>query len=214
MQADLFFSFRSPYSYLATPLLRKVVDEWDIELRLRVVMPLALRQPAFFETANPALPLYILRDSMRVAQYHGIPYSWPQPDPVVQDPGTLAVAEEQPYIHRLTRLGACAAERGDGFRFACEVAEIIWSGRVQGWNEGAHLAEAAARAGFELRELDAEIERVPDKYDQVIDDNHEALKEAGHWGVPTLVYDDEPFWGQDRIDLFLWRLRQHGLGHR
>ena len=214
MQADLFFSFRSPYSYLATPLLRKVVEEWEVELHLRVMMPLALRQPTFFKTANPLLPFYILRDSMRIAEYHGIPYSWPQPDPVVQDPGTLTVAEEQPYIHRLTRLGACDAEEGDGFRFACEVAQTIWSGRIQGWDEGTHLAEAASRAGFELSQLDAKIEHSPDTYDDLIEANHRALKEAGQWGVPTLVYNDEPFWGQDRIDVFLWRLRQNGLERR
>lgn len=214
MEADLYFSFRSPYSYLSTPLLRDVVAEWDLELRLRVVMPLAIRQPTFFKTANPLLPMYILRDSMRVAQYHDIPYSWPQPDPIVQDPGTLAIAEQQPYIHRLSRLGACAADKGDGFRFACEVAETIWSGRVQGWDEGSHLEEAATRAGFELKELDSEIERDPAKYDLIIEANQDTLREAGQWGVPTLVYDDEPFWGHDRIDLFLWRLRQHGLRRR
>jgi len=29
--------------------------------------------------------------------------------------------------------------------------------------------------------------------------NQDALKAAGHWGVPTLVFDGEPFFGQDRI---------------
>ena len=27
----------------------------------------------------------------------------------------------------------------------------------------------------------------------------QALEDAGHWGVPTLVFDGEPFFGQDRI---------------
>ena len=30
----------------------------------------------------------------------------------------------------------------------------------------------------------------------------------------TMVFDGEPFFGQDRIDLLLWRLRQHGLQPR
>ena len=41
-----------------------------------------------------------------------------------------------------------------------------------------------------------------------------ALEAAGHWGVPTLVFDGEPFFGQDRIDLALWRLKQAGLAPR
>jgi hypothetical protein len=31
---------------------------------------------------------------------------------------------------------------------------------------------------------------------------------AGHWGVPTLVFQGEPFFGQDRIDVLRWRLTQ------
>ena len=34
---------------------------------------------------------------------------------------------------------------------------------------------------------------------------------AGHWGVPLFVFDNDPFFGQDRIDALLWRLEQHGL---
>jgi 2-hydroxychromene-2-carboxylate isomerase len=32
--------------------------------------------------------------------------------------------------------------------------------------------------------------------------------------VPTFVFNNEPFFGQDRIDLLVWRLRQHGLKAR
>ena len=42
----------------------------------------------------------------------------------------------------------------------------------------------------------------------------EALDAAGHWGVPTMVFEGEPFFGQDRLDVFVWRLRRHGLEPR
>jgi hypothetical protein len=29
-----------------------------------------------------------------------------------------------------------------------------------------------------------------------------------------MVFEGEPFFGQDRIELLLWRLRQHGLEPR
>jgi 2-hydroxychromene-2-carboxylate isomerase len=32
--------------------------------------------------------------------------------------------------------------------------------------------------------------------------------------VPTLVFDGEPFFGQDRIDMCLWRMREKGLAPR
>lgn len=36
--------------------------------------------------------------------------------------------------------------------------------------------------------------------------NHEAMLHAGHWGVPFMIYQDEPFYGQDRFDQLLWRM--------
>jgi len=38
--------------------------------------------------------------------------------------------------------------------------------------------------------------------------------EAGHWGVPTRVFEGEPFFGEDRLDVLLWRLKQKGLRPR
>ena len=35
-----------------------------------------------------------------------------------------------------------------------------------------------------------------------------------HWGVPTMVFNDEPFFGQDKIELLIWRLKQNGLTAR
>ena len=47
-----------------------------------------------------------------------------------------------------------------------------------------------------------------------VEANQTALQAAGHWGVPTLVFDGEPFFGQDRIDTCVWRMRQNGLTRR
>jgi 2-hydroxychromene-2-carboxylate isomerase len=211
---DVFWSFRSPYSYLATPRLVALAAEWDVDLRVRVVLPLAVRKPDFFATVNPLWPPYLLRDTWRIAEYLGIPYAWPQPDPIVQDYATRRVAPEQPYIHRLTRLGVEATLCGRGLPFIDEVSRVIWGGTVQGWHEGAHLADAARRAGLDLVEMDRAIVADPDRYDAVIAQNQHDLEAAGHWGVPTMVVDGEPFFGQDRLDLLLWRLRQGGLAHR
>ena len=49
---DLFWSFRSPYSYLATPEAMQLPKRFDIELRFRPVLPLAVRQPGFFGPEN------------------------------------------------------------------------------------------------------------------------------------------------------------------
>ncbi|MBT7884928.1 MAG: 2-hydroxychromene-2-carboxylate isomerase, partial [Gammaproteobacteria bacterium] len=41
-----------------------------------------------------------------------------------------------------------------------------------------------------------------------------AHEQAGHWGVPTCVYQGAPFFGQDRLDVLLWTLQKEGLRSR
>jgi len=177
------------------------------------VYPLAIRRPDFFERAHPNWLGYTIRDAIRLSQFHGIPFFPPRPDPIVQDVATRRIAADQPYIHRLVRLGQAAARRRKSFAFCAEAAALIWGG-TENWHEGSHLAEAAARAGLDLAELDAEAERDAEGLDAEIAANQAALEAAGHWGVPTLVFDGEPFFGQDRIDVALWRMKQAGLKAR
>ena len=214
LNIELFWSFRSPYSYLATGRLVELARDFDVEIRARPVLPLAIRTPDFFKRTNPLFAPYLLRDTQRVAEHLGIPYRWPRPDPVVQDLETREIAAEQPYIHRLTRLGAAAAERGGGLAFFDQVSQLIWNGDVAGWDSGDHLAGAAERAGLDLAEMDAEVAAEPDRLDETIERNQADHLAAGHWGVPTMVFEGEPFFGQDRIELLVWRLEQNGLKRR
>lgn len=214
LTADLYFSFRSPYSYLAVGRYRAMAEEYDLDIALRTVWPIAIRDPDLLFTGNPAAPMYILRDSMRAGEFLGIPIRWPRPDPVVQDLSTREIAEDQPLIRRICRMGQAASRRGHGLAFADEVSRIIFSGEIDGWDEGDHLAGAAARAGLDITELERETESDADALDAEIAANQDALETAGHWGVPTLVFEGEPFFGQDRIDMAKWRMEQKGLAKR
>ena len=213
LTADIFWSFRSPYSYLAMPRYRAMVEEYDLKLDLRPVYPLAIRQPDFFERSHPGWLRYTFTDVARLSQYLGVPLAPPRPDPIVQDIVTRRIADDQPHIFRLTRLGQAAARRGKSLAFADEVSQLLWGG-TPGWNEGDHLAGAAARAGLDFAELEAEIARDPEALDAEIAANQAALEAAGHWGVPTLVFEGESFFGQDRIELAVWRMEQTGLQRR
>jgi 2-hydroxychromene-2-carboxylate isomerase len=207
---DVYWSFRSPYSYLVTPDLLRLRDDYDVDVCMRIVYPIAIRNPSLvFDPSNPNKSRYIVLDSRRRAEFLGMPFQLPaRPDPIVQDPATLAVAAEQPYIHRLSALGVEAQRRGRGLEYVVEVSALIFGG-TEGWDQGEHLKDAVARAGLDLGELDAAIEG-GDQLEEV-ERNQQALTEAGHWGVPTMVLRDEPFFGQDRIDTLRWRLDQYGL---
>ena len=206
---DVYWSFRSPYSYLATPDLLKLIDEFDVEVNLRVVLPIAVRsKAALFDASNMKPVMYILMDSFRRAEFLGMPFAFPNPDPIVQDRQTFVVAEDQPYIFRLSALGVEAQRRGKGLEFAANVSRHIWGG-TQDWDKGDHLANAAADAGLDLAQMEVAIK--DGTHLEEVEANQKALDAAGHWGVPTMVLRGEPFFGQDRIDTLRWRLAKLGL---
>ncbi|MEM7763049.1 MAG: DsbA family protein [Pseudomonadota bacterium] len=207
---DVYWSFRSPYSYLATPELMALADDYAVDVRLRVVLPIAIRaKAALFNRANRKPALYIVMDSQRRAAFLGMPMHFPpNPDPVTQDYETLEVAEDQPLIFRLSKLGVEAQRRGKGIAFAHAVSHLIYGGTPD-WDKGEHLNQAAATAGLDLSDMEAAI-LDGDHLDE-IEQNHTGLENAGHWGVPTMVVRDEPFFGQDRLDTLRWRLDQYDL---
>ena len=207
---DVFWSFRSPYSRLVTADLLQLRDDFDVDVQLRVVLPLAVRNPdALFDPSNRKPPMYIVRDSIRRGDMLGRPVVYPlDPDPIVQDFRTMEVAKDQPHIYRLSKLGVEANRRGRGVELADRVAALIFSG-TRGWDRGGLLKDAVADAGLDLAELDAAID-AGDHLEEIAR-NQDALDAAGHWGVPTMVFRGEPFFGQDRIDTLRWRLDGAGL---
>lgn len=211
---DLYWSFRSPYSYLLLPRVADLVATHSVSCNVRIVYPIAVRQADFFQKVDPLWVFYLMKDTYRTAEFLGLPYRWPLPDPVYMDPATRLYPPEQPHIHRLSQLGVAAAEAGHGLAFIREVSHTIWSGTVDNWHEGDHLAQAAARAGLDLAALDAAIAADPDHYHDAIEANQDAQRLAGHYGVPLMALDGEPFFGQDRFDQLVWRLRQKGLTAR
>jgi len=211
---DLYWSFRSPYSYLLTPRLVALERIYDVCANVCPVYPIAVRQPDFFTNNDPLWVSYLMRDVTRSAEFVGLPLRWPRPDPVVMDFATRTYPKEQPYIPRLTHLGVAAAERGRGLAFLDEVSRLIWSGTVTDWHLGDHLARAATRAGLDLAELDAAVAGDDAHYRAIVENNQAAQRLGGHYGVPLMVFDDEPFFGQDRFDQFVWRLEKAGLKRR
>ena len=188
--------------------------DYDVDVRVRPIYPIAVRKPDFFKNTNPLYRPYHTLDSHRVAESLGIPFRRPIPDPIQMDMETSEIAPEQPYIFRLTRLGMAAVMEGKGLAFLDQTSRIIWDGTVDDWNQGTHLEEVMTRAGLDAEKLEQDVAADPEKYDAALEDNQDAHEAAGHWGVPLMVFEGEPFYGQDRLDLLLWRMEQKGLQKR
>ena len=95
LSVELFWSFRSPYSYILLPRIITLLRDFDVTVDLRTVHPAALRNPAYFGRMDPLARPYFIADSAREAAFRDMPFRRPIPDPINQDPVTQIVAAER-----------------------------------------------------------------------------------------------------------------------
>ena len=204
---DVFWSHQSPYCYFALDRILALKSRPGVEVTLRPVLPGVLRNPEVFSDATDIEERYFLMDVKRTADFLGLPYGEAAPYPVEFQPGTLfRAARAQPRISKLYHLTAAACQLGQGWAFLDVVTRLIWDGRERDWDRGDKLEDAMERAGLDYAALSARARDQAAEYDLWFAENHEALLRYGHWGVPTFVFEGEPFFGQDRFDQLLWRM--------
>ncbi|HVP02179.1 MAG TPA: DsbA family protein [Solirubrobacteraceae bacterium] len=193
VRLDFFFSFRSPYSYLAGPRAFALPDRYDIDLVFRGVIPMVMRG----QSVPREKGLHTLRDVAREARRLGMPFG-PMHDPVGDGAmRCLLVSEHAIDAGRVREFVLVAsraiwAEAADlasdrGLRAVCERAGLDWHSCA------AALEDPALRARVEA--------------------NTAALEALGHWGVPVFAFAGELFWGQDRIEDLELALSDAGLRH-
>jgi 2-hydroxychromene-2-carboxylate isomerase len=176
---ELFFSFRSPYSYLGLLKLRAFHDRWPSGIRVRPVLPMAMRGIRI----PPAKRLYTLRDVRREADRQGVPFGRAA-DPLgdgarrLLQVFPLATGAPRQLDFLASAAQAVWAEGVDvatdaGLRYVCEVAGVPWD---------AARERVASDAGIDYAEA-----------------NRLDLLDAGLWGVPCYRVGTFATWGQDRF---------------
>lgn len=216
---DVYWSMRSPYCYIALDRLLALQKDYDLQMNFRPVWPIAIKDPEFFVGIQKYMEYrvpYQDLDTLRSAEFAGVPYRYPDPDPVRQKPnfGAVLPMDQQDDIKLVTYTAVAAAEMGKGWEYLDEVSRMMWNGSIRGWNEGDHLKDAIDRAGIDGAKLIAEVKANPKKYDALIDRNQKGQDKAGFGGVPLMVLNEENFFGQDRIDQLIWRLEKNGVKKR
>ena len=147
LEVDCFFSFRSPWSYLAVPRLLELQTDYTAKVNLRVVNPLYIRFNAFFDKAPEKWLHYFRIDLIRHLEYLGMPLGPPRPDPINDQ---LPADSPDHLVLQLNPLGIAAEALGKGVEFAREISAMVWDGTVDGWNTGDHIEKATERAGLTL----------------------------------------------------------------
>ncbi|MBO6939208.1 MAG: DsbA family protein [Deltaproteobacteria bacterium] len=177
---EVFFSFRSPYSYLALDRLHAEYGETpSVELVLRPVLPMVTRGLQVPDIKK----LYIARDAHREAKALGVPFGR------IYDP----LGEG---VERCLRLFHVTPVR-DQLRMALAAYRLIWA-EAEDLTTDAGLAKLLDRAGLgpELAVQAMATEGWRDR----VEANRASLNELGLWGVPCFRMGDEVAWGQDRLD--------------
>ncbi|HEX4453738.1 MAG TPA: DsbA family protein [Kofleriaceae bacterium] len=189
LACELWFSFRSPYSYLALEQIEGVLAPYAIPLKLRAVPPLVMRG-AKMPTVKQ---MYIVRDVKREADRLGIPFG------EICDP--LGAG-----IDRCIALAYWADSRGALLPFAKSALRGIWA-EARDVGEYVDLRFIVERAGLPWDEAREAL------------NNPEAPKWAqaattdmavhSLWGVPSFKLGDFVAWGQDRLPILADRLRRN-----
>jgi len=182
---EFFFSFRSPYSYLAVQRVYDIADAFDLTLKIRPVLPMVMR----------GLPMpgekkrYIVLDTVREARRQNIAYG------KFADPLGAGV-------ERCLAVFFYALEEKKERAFLLNAATAIWAEGVDVATDKG-LRKITGRTGLFWPDAKNAITR--SDWRTAVEENRTVLGAAGYWGVPTLRLGDFAVWGQDR----LWLLLRH-----
>jgi 2-hydroxychromene-2-carboxylate isomerase len=180
-----YFSFRSPYSWLATYRISKLEAELPVTFELVPVFP-----PKNFKSDPAAVPdkvSYIKMDVERITKAYGFKIVWPHPWDTdwIRPHASFLYAEDQ--------------GKGMAFSLAVHTARFC---------EGLDVGDDEV-----IKKLAAKIDLDPEETLKVADDRKfhkqilQGMKRAGAdkiFGVPTFIYDNQIYWGNDRLE---WLIR-------
>ena len=206
IELDVFWSIRSPYSYLATPDMLRLREDFKAKINLRVVYLAAIRDPELFTDTSKHFVNNLIMDAKRRASFLSMPFAWPDPDTILQDLTTRVIAKDQPHIYRLSYLLVEVQRQGRGLEFAYYVSHLIFGG-TEDWNNDQHLSQVSKEAGLSYDSLLSAVEG--SNHHTEILENQTILDEAGRSCVPTFLFRGEPFFGQDRVDTLRWRMEYY-----
>lgn len=183
----MYFAFRSPYSWMATERIAQEGIEID---PVAFIMPPADTPPPN-PISSPAKGAYVARDVVRLSKRLGFAFVLPDPFDIdfSRPNNVFQLAKEE--------------DRALAFMLAAYRARFVEGRNI---SEDDVLCDIAVEAGIDP---DATLVAADST-----DLRARSLMELGKtleidrpFGVPFFVYQGEPFWGQDRIDLLLETVR-------
>ena len=214
LKVDFYFSVRSPYSYLILPRIKMLRDKYDVDVNFKLVYPIAIRMPEFFERKNLFTYFWWKMIDMKFkARRLGMKMIFPmRPDPIQQDTLTGKISDHQPYIFDICHF-LQAVEKDKQLDFALEISQCIFGG-VKDWHTDKSLIGITSKLGLNFHEIKQRVSQNKNKLIDEIKKNQKEQLLAGHHGVPLTVFKDKFFFGQDKFDDLVKALKKEGLEER
>lgn len=176
---DMYFSLRSPYSYIAMMRAPELAQRWGAEIVLKPILPMVMR----------SLPVprekqfYIVRDVKREAERFGIPFG------KIEDPVGSGVERGLAILHH-------AIPKGDGVAFAESFYKGVWAEGLKASSDK-DLRTLVERAGMDW--TDAQDAMADDSWRKAVEANRQEMFGLGLWGVPSFRVGRNSAFGQDRL---------------
>jgi len=183
---EMYYSFRSPYSYLALGRVRALVERHQLELVIKPVLPMVMRGLK----VPRAKRLYIVRDAKRTAARLGVPFGR------ICDPLGAGV-------ERCLALVDWAVEQGQGLELLESTGRGIWSEALDPATDD-DLRIMVERAGLDWTQAQPLL--AGGSWRDMAEQARQQLTALGLWGVPCFKLGNFSTWGQDRIEMLEARL--------
>lgn len=197
LNIEVYYSFQSPYSYLAIESIYDLASRFDIELLWQPFSAKASGQPLPPAPVIPEKLSYLFEDTKRIAGDCGIPLVYPEGWPETEfDPG------------RVTRGAVVAGDLGVLMEYNYKVFHKWW-GLGENPNEENFMNELCDELDVDLGEFLSKVSSSDTR--ERVKGIYKRGRKAMVFDTPTLVIDKERFVGLDKIANVAYRLTKMGL---
>jgi len=177
----IFFSARSPYSYLGLERAIRLAKHYRIRFQIKPVLPMMMRGMQ----VPPQKKWYIFFDTKREARKFGLDYGF------VADPLGLGV-------ERCYSLLGYATSEGKDANFLLSYARAVNAQGIRSETDSGlrKIVEKSALSWKHAKSLLGNQE-----WRDWANNNYDEMHALGLWGVPCFQFQNTSVWGQDRLDI-------------
>lgn len=193
---DVFFSVRSPFSYVGVNLITELAAKTGVGINLMPVLPMMMRGMNVPRTKGR----YIIADTAREAHIEGIRFG------KICDPlGTATWRAMCIGFALMEDEETGDGDKGQALAFFSAFMAGVWSRGIDGTTDKG-LTKILKNAGLDSSWIAKAISKTD--AEKRAHANREEMFRSGSWGVPTFRAGGETFWGQDRMWAIIEALKQ------